>query len=61
MAKIIDFEKIKYTISHKPVGTLVNCYDKEIRVMCPKDTKWTTQQSGETADKMQDRTRKAGP
>lgn len=47
----VVYEKIKYTISHKPVGTLVNCYDKEIRVMCPKDTKWTTQQSGETADK----------
>lgn len=45
------FDKIKYEISHKPVGTLVDYRDKEIRVMCPAGTKFTLQNSGENADK----------
>lgn len=40
----------KYEISHKPNGTLVNYRDKEIRVMCPEDTQWVLQNSGEGAD-----------
>lgn len=44
------FEKVKYEISSKPVGTLVNYGEKEIRVMCPSDTKWVLQNSGENAD-----------
>lgn len=44
------FDKAKYEISHKPVGTLVDYRDKEIRVMCPTDTAWALQQSGEGAD-----------
>lgn len=44
------FDKVKYEISSKPVGTLVDYRDKEIRVMCPTDTAWALQQSGEGAD-----------
>lgn len=40
----------KYEIAHKPEGTLVDYRDKEIRVMCPADTEWTLQNSGENAD-----------
>lgn len=36
----------KYEISHKPEGTLVNYRDKEIRVMCPANTKWVKQNVG---------------
>lgn len=45
------FDKAKYEISHKPVGTLVDYRDKEIRVMCPVGTEFTLQNSGEGADK----------
>lgn len=40
----------KYEISHKPVGTLVNYRDKEIRVMCPANTQWTKQSVGATGN-----------
>lgn len=40
----------KYVISHKPDGTIVDYREKEIRVMCPSDTDWQLQQSGEGAD-----------
>ena len=40
----------KYEISSKPEGTLVDYREKEIRVMCPIDTKWTHQTSGANAD-----------
>ena len=40
----------KYEVAHKPEGTLVDYRDKEIRVMCPADTAWTLQNSGENAD-----------
>lgn len=46
-----SYEKIKYEISHKPYGTLVNNRDNEIRVMCPANTEWTLQPSGDGADK----------
>lgn len=45
------FEKVKYEISHKPAGTLINYREKEIRVMCPADTQFELQNSGENADK----------
>lgn len=48
--KIETVEKIKYEITHKPVGTLVNYGEKEIRVMCPADTKWVKQNVGETGN-----------
>lgn len=44
-------ERIKYEVTSKPVGTLVNYTDKEVRVMCPADTEWKLQNSGENADK----------
>lgn len=40
------FEHVKYDISHKPEGTIVDYRDKEIRVMCPADTKWVKQDVG---------------
>lgn len=40
------FEHVKYEISHKPEGTLVDYRDKEIRVMCPADTKFELQNVG---------------
>ena len=40
----------KYEISSKPEGTLVDYREKEIRIMCPRDTKWTSQNSGANAD-----------
>lgn len=40
----------KYEIFDKPNGTLVDYRDKEIRVMCPADTEWKVQTSGEGSD-----------
>ena len=39
-----------YEIYSKPTGTLVNYNGKEIRVMCPADTKWALQQVGAGGD-----------
>lgn len=44
------FEHVKYEVSHKPTGTLVNYGEKEIRVMCPDGTQFELQNSGEGAD-----------
>ena len=43
-------EKVKYEIADVPVGTLVDYSDKEIRVMCPKDTAFTKQTVGNGGD-----------
>lgn len=43
-------ELVSYEVSSKPVGTLVNKRDGEIRVMCPYNTEWKQQQSGENSD-----------
>jgi len=40
----------KYEISSKPVGTLVDYRDKEIRVCAPADTVWTKQAVGPTGN-----------
>ena len=40
------FEHVKYEVSHKPEGALADYRDKEIRVMCPTDTKWVKQNVG---------------
>lgn len=45
------YKKVKYEISSKPAGTLVDYREKEIRVMCPADTQFELQNSGENADK----------
>ena len=39
-----------YEIFSKPTGTLVDCNDKELRVMCPADTQWALQQVGQGGD-----------
>lgn len=44
------YEEIKYEISDVPVGTLVDYGDKEIRVMCPKDSVFTKQAVGTGGD-----------
>ena len=43
-AKVL--KRIKYEITSKPEGTLVDYRDKEIRVMVPSDYKWTKQNVG---------------
>lgn len=40
----------EYEISHKPSGTIVDYRDKEIRVLCPVNTKFELQQSGEGSE-----------
>lgn len=45
-----SYEKIKYEIFNKPVGTLVNYGENEIRVMCPADTQWVKQSVGSTGN-----------
>lgn len=45
-----SYERIKYEISSKPEGTLVDHRDKEIRVMVPADTKWVKQTVGGTGN-----------
>lgn len=40
----------EYEVSHKPVGTLVDYKDGEIRILCPANTDWTFQNSGANAD-----------
>lgn len=37
---------VKYEITNKPMGTLVDYREKEIRVMCPADTQWVKQSVG---------------
>lgn len=41
-----SYEKVRYEISGTPDGTLVNYFEKEIRVMCPKDAVFTKQSVG---------------
>ena len=41
---------VEYEVSHKPIGTLVDYREDEIRVLCPSDTQWTLQNSGSGAD-----------
>lgn len=40
----------KYEITSVPEGTLVDYREKEIRVMCPVDTKWVKQDVGATGN-----------
>lgn len=40
----------KYEITSTPVGTLIDYREKEIRVMCPADTKWVKQDVGATGN-----------
>lgn len=42
--------QVKFEISSKPEGTLVNYGEREIRVMCPAETKWTQQSVGGTGN-----------
>lgn len=39
-----------YKVEEIPSGTLVSNRESEIRIMCPKDTQWYKQSSGENAD-----------
>lgn len=44
------YEPRMYEITSKPVGTLVDYFDKEVRVMCPTGTQFTKQNVGATGD-----------
>lgn len=44
------YTRTKYEVVSKPSGTLVDYREKEIRVMCPADTKWTQQAVGANGD-----------
>ena len=44
------YRPIKYEITSKPEGTLVDYRDKEIRVMCPENTEWVKQSVGSTGN-----------
>lgn len=39
-------EKVKYEITDAPIGTLVDVGEKEIRIMCPKNSAWKKQNVG---------------
>lgn len=49
-ATLDAYLKEKYEITDVPVGTLVNYYDNEIRVMCPSDSIWNKQNVGAGGD-----------
>lgn len=36
----VSTEHIRYEISHKPINTVVNYREDEIRITCPSDTEW---------------------
>lgn len=44
------YQKVKYEIVNTPIGTLIDYSDKEIRIMCPTDTKWIKQSVGATGN-----------
>ena len=44
------YEAKRYEISNLPAGCMVDYGDKEIRVFCPEDTKWTKQNVGATGN-----------
>ena len=55
VSEAIDFALEAYTaekfeITNVPVGTLVNIYENEIRIMCPTDSIWETQNVGVGGD-----------
>lgn len=43
-------ELVAYDVPYKPEGTLVNYYDREIRIMCPAHTAWAFQNPGANGD-----------
>jgi hypothetical protein len=45
-----SYEKIKYEITDVPVGAIVDYGDKEIRIMCPKDSVFAKQSVGTGGD-----------
>lgn len=46
----VSYEKIKYEVADVPVGTLVNFYEREIRIMCKSNAEWKLQSVGEGGD-----------
>jgi hypothetical protein len=44
------YSGIRYEITNKPVDTLVDYRDKEIRIMCPANTQWVKQNVGPTGN-----------
>lgn len=48
--KNINMDADTFKIVSAPQGTLVRIENGEIRIMCPKDTEWVKQESGENAN-----------
>lgn len=44
------YDKVKYEITNTPVGTVVDYFEKEIRVMCPENAVFTKQTVGATGN-----------
>lgn len=44
------YQKLAYEVFDKPIGTLVDYREKEIRIFCPSTTTWQLRDSGENAD-----------
>lgn len=49
-AALAEHHTEKYEVSDIPVGTLVNLNEREVRIMCPKDTVWEKQTVGNGGD-----------
>ena len=47
---VASYMQMGYEVAYKPVGTLVDYREKEIRIMCPADTEWSLQNVGENGD-----------
>ena len=43
-------ERVKYEVVYKPVGTLVDYREEEVRIMCPVGTNWIKQSVGANGD-----------
>lgn len=43
-------DQMEYEVFDKPVGTLVDYREKEIRILCPSTTQWVLRTSGENSD-----------
>lgn len=43
-------DAVDYEVAYKPIGTLVDYRDKEIRIMCPADTEYALQNVGAGGD-----------
>lgn len=45
-----DYLIKKYEVAYKPDGAIIDYRGKEVRILCPTDTEWVLQNSGENAN-----------